>query len=150
MHAIQKKDAVGNLSEAIDYEEAKDLLKQMRWENRISTGYEALDGVLASLQALALELYVPIVCTAYLNRSLEHRKNKRPKLTDLNKVHISVDDLEQIVFLYRDRYYDHEGDERAELIVAKNDYGKTGTVKLAWDYATCRFEEIQKGVKSQC
>ena len=49
MHAIQKKDAVGNLSEAIDYEEAKDLLKQMRWENRISTGYEALDGVLGGL-----------------------------------------------------------------------------------------------------
>ena len=49
MHAIQKKDAVGNLSEAIDYEEAKDLLKQMRWENRISTGYEVLDGVLGGL-----------------------------------------------------------------------------------------------------
>lgn len=293
VHAIRKKDADGKLSKPIEYEEAKDLLKQMRWENRISTGYEALDEVLGglvrgnvtliagrpamgrssfalnmvsrisrqlsgtilvisprfradeltfrllkigtnlradsfldgslppetlsekcaecfhgrkssirfdtttyltleniwwhcnsipdlrlvvidnpeqiytlnencwiddrwrptpmpidhvltSLQALALELYVPIVCTAYLKRSLEHRKNKRPKLTDLKKLHILPDDLEQIIFLYRDRYYDYVSDEKAELIVAKNDYGKTGTVELAWDYATCRFEEIQK------
>ena len=49
--------------------------------------------------------------------------------------------IDQIVFLYRDRYYDPEGKEGAELIVAKVAQGDVGTVRLDWDDTTGRFLE---------
>lgn len=59
-------------------------------------------------------------------------------------IDFSADMVDQIIFLYRDRYYDPEGQEGAELIVAKGVQGDVGTVRLDWDYATRRFTERQK------
>ena len=95
-----------------------------------------------SLRELAQHLNVPVLCTAHLHRSLERRQNKRPHLGDLKKIGISKEMADQIIFLYRDRYYDPEGEEGAELIVARVAQGDVGTVRLNWDYATRRFTEI--------
>lgn len=110
----------------------------LRWKEN----YEAKDKSLGFLKNLALDLDIPVVCTTSLHRSLERRKNKRPKLSDLPKTDVPADLLDQILFLYRDRYYDPYGKEGAELIVAKNDFGATGTVELGWSYETCRFDEV--------
>ena len=91
---------------------------------------------LRSLQKLARTLNVPVLCTTNLHRSLEKRKNKRPHLGDLKKIGIPTDVADQIIFLYRDRYYDPEGEEGAELIIGKSVRGDTGTVNLDWDYTT--------------
>ena len=98
-------------------------------------------GVFQSLQKLAQSINVPILCPVHLHRSLERRKNKRPHLGDLKKIGLSADMVDQIIFLHRDRYYDPEGQEGAELIVAKVAQGDVGTVRLDWDYATRRFTE---------
>ena len=98
--------------------------------------------VFRSLRELAQHLNVPVLCTAHLHRSLERRQNKRPHLGDLKKIGISKEMADQIIFLYRDRYYDPEGEEGAELIVARVAQGDVGTVRLNWDYATRRFTEI--------
>lgn len=94
-----------------------------------------------SLQQLAQHWKVPVLCTAHLHRSLERRQNKRPHLGDLKKIGISKEMLDQIIFLYRDRYYDPEGTAGAELIVARVAQGDVGTIRLDWDYDTRRFTE---------
>ena len=104
--------------------------------------YEAKEKSLGFLKMLALDLDIPVICTTGLHRSLERRKNKRPKLSDLMKTDVPAHFVDQILFLYRDRYYDPYGQEGAELIVAKNNNGGTGVVELDWDYETCRFDEI--------
>ena len=109
-----------------------------RWEE----SYEPKDKSLSFLKKLAQDLDIPVVCTTSLHRGLERRKNKRPKLSDLMKTGVSAHLIDQIIFPYRDRYYDPYGEDGAELIVAKNKYGPTGVVQLDWDYETCRFDEI--------
>lgn len=107
-----------------------------RWGER-----EEPERLFRLLQKLARSLEVPILCTAHLHRSLERRKNKRPRLTDLKKCGIPEDMVDQILFLYRDGYYDPCGVDGAELIVAKAAQGKTGTVCLDWDCRTGRLTE---------
>ena len=109
--------------------------KGLSWEeNR-----EPRDAVLQALQALARELHVPILCTAHVHRSVEHRKNKRPRLTDLKKMETPAELVDQAVFLYSDRYYDPDGKAGAECMIAKSSRETTGLVELSWDPATGRF-----------
>ena len=111
--------------------------------------YETKEKSLGFLKMLALDLDIPVICTTGLHRSLERRKNKRPKLSDLTKTDVPAHLVDQILFLYRDRYYDPYGKEGAELIVAKNNFGATGVVKLCWDYGTCRFDEVTNNFTEQ-
>ena len=94
-----------------------------------------------SLRQLAHMLEVPVLCTSHLHRNLERRKNKRPRLGDLKKIGVDPEWLDQIIFLYRDRYYDSEGEEGAELIVSKVVQGDVGTVRLNWEGASKCFTE---------
>ena len=114
------------------------------WKDSHGTeaNYEPKDKSLVFLKRLAMDLDIPVICTTCLHRSLERRKNKRPKLSDLTKTDIPAHLVDQILFLYRDQYYDPYGKEGAELIVAKNNNGATGVVELGWDYGTCRFDEV--------
>ena len=102
---------------------------------------ESMDKIVRTLRALAQELDVAVLCTAYLPQSLERRKNKRPKLTDLKKVNLPADVADQIVLLYRDNYYNRESDSTAELEIAGTYFGDTGKVYLQWDGKTGRFSE---------
>jgi len=65
-------------------------------------------------------------------------------LGDLKKIGIDPEWLDQIIFLYRDRYYDSEGEEGAELIVSKVVQGDVGTVRLNWEGASKCFTERGK------
>ena len=117
--------------------------KPVDYSTRLTTWGEpeSPDVVFLSLQRLARYLKVPVICTSTLHRSLERRKNKRPRLGDLKKLGIPEALIDQVLFLYRDRYYDPEGEEGAEWIVAKVAQGNTGTLRLDWDHTTRRFTE---------
>ena len=112
--------------------------------------WEPMDRILRGLKDLAWELNVPVVCTTYLHRSLENRKNKRPRMSDLKKINLPEELADQIIFLYRDSYYCLGNDEMAECIVAKSNCGKTGTVTLEWNYATGRFCEVPNLGQDSC
>ena len=111
------------------------------WDNGlpVDKNSEPKDKVLQALKTLAEKLQVPVLCTACLHRSLELRKNKRPRLGDLKKTGIPAEVADQIVFLYRDRYYDYDGHDGAECIIAKSSQGKAGVLALSWEPATGRF-----------
>ena len=87
-----------------------------------------------SLKIMAKELNVPVVCLSQLSRANESRQDKRPILSDLRESGAIEQDADEVLFLYRDDYYNENSEEKnvAECIVAKNRHGETGTVKLQW------------------
>ncbi len=102
------------------------------------------------LKALARELKVPVVCLSQLNRASEQREGNRPRMSDLRESGSIEQDADVVVLLHREDYYHlhnpqwaEENPDKvntAELIVAKQRNGPTGTVHLTWDPKTTRFK----------
>ena len=86
------------------------------------------------LKALAKELAVPIIALAQLNRGPDARPDKRPKISDLRESGSMEQDADQILFVYRDDYYNPQSEHagKAEVLVSKNRHGETGSLFLAW------------------
>ena len=87
-----------------------------------------------SLKIMAKELNVPVLCLSQLSRANESRQDKRPMLSDLRESGAIEQDADEVLFIYRDDYYNKNSPEQnvAEVIVAKNRHGEVGTVKLQW------------------
>ena len=87
-----------------------------------------------ALKIMAKELNVPVLCLSQLSRANESRQDKRPLLSDLRESGAIEQDADEVMFLYREDYYNKDTPEQnvAECIVAKNRHGETGTVKLQW------------------
>ncbi len=87
-----------------------------------------------SLKIMAKDLNVPVVCLSQLSRGPEGRPDKRPMLSDLRESGAIEQDADEVMFLYRDDYYNKESADQGvmECIVAKNRHGEQGTVKLQW------------------
>jgi replicative DNA helicase len=97
-----------------------------------------------SLKELARELSCPVIALSQLSRSLERREDKRPMLSDMRDSGTLEEHADVVMFLYRPAYYerkkaeDEESAQRtlyaqaeeAELIIAKQRKGPTGTILL--------------------
>ena len=95
------------------------------------------------LKTLARELEVPIVALSQLNRAVESREDKRPRMADLRESGAIEQDADMVLLLHRPEYYDaNDQPGVAELIVAKNRNGPTGTVKLTFLKNLTRFENL--------
>ncbi|MDR0889269.1 MAG: replicative DNA helicase [Oscillospiraceae bacterium] len=95
---------------------------------------QAVSDISRALKIMAKELNVPVLCLSQLSRANESRQDKRPMLSDLRESGAIEQDADEVLFLYRDDYYNEDSEEKnvAECIVAKNRHGETGKVKLQW------------------
>jgi len=100
-----------------------------------------------SLKGLAKELNVPFLVAAQLSRGVESRSDKRPLLSDLRESGAIEQDADVVAFLYRDEYYNKETLKKghAEVIIAKQRNGRTGTVELAYLGALTKFANLHRG-----
>jgi replicative DNA helicase len=135
-------------------------------ENRVQEITEITTG----LKALAKELQVPIIALSQLSRQVENREDKRPQLSDLRESGSIEQDADVVIFVYRDEYYVQNSEPRrspdqiasdykdeaylaweekmnrargmADVIIAKQRHGPTGTVTLAFQAEFTRFSDL--------
>jgi len=94
------------------------------------------------LKGLAKQFEMPVIALSQLNRSVESRDNHRPRMSDLRDSGEVEQDADVIMMLYRDEYYNSETDYpgTAEVIVAKQRVGDTGSIRLGFAKECMRFE----------
>jgi len=126
-------------------------------ENRVQEITEITTG----LKALAKELNVPIIALSQLSRQVESREDKRPQLSDLRESGSIEQDADVVLFVYREEYYLKNQEPKtgsqehiewqakmedifgkAEVIIAKQRHGPTGTVQLAFQGEYTRFSDL--------
>ncbi len=121
-----------------------------RYENRT----QEVSAISRGLKALAKELRVPVVALSQLSRASEQRGgDKKPMLSDLRESGSIEQDADVVAFIHRDSYYnkDENGEEdpdsknKAEIIIAKQRNGPTGSVHLAYLAECTRFENMAFG-----
>lgn len=104
-------------------------------EHSCSNSTEQLSKIVRKLKQLAKEFSVPILMLSQVNRSVDTRIDKRPRLTDLSECGSIEDIADLVLMIYRENYYNYykSGLEIAEIIVAKHRLGAKGTIKLLYD-----------------
>ena len=112
-------------------------------ENRVAE----ISEISRSLKALAKELNVPVVALSQLSRAVDSRPNHRPILSDLRDSGAIEQDADVVAFLYRHSVYDPsdlESKGKAEVNIAKQRNGPTGTISVAFLEKTATFQNLAR------
>ncbi|WP_437722352.1 replicative DNA helicase [Sorangium sp. So ce861] len=127
-----------------------DYLQLMKGRDGVSSREQEISEISRGLKQLAKELKVAVIALSQLNRAVETRttKDKRPQLSDLRESGAIEQDADNIIFIYRDEYYNPETTNHkgiAELIVAKQRNGPTGKVLTRFTSSCTRFDNLAPG-----
>ena len=117
----------------------------------VESRQQQISEISRSIKAVARELYVPVIALSQLNRGSENRDGHRPRMSDLRESGSIEQDADVIALLHREDYYrqsepDFIPDNIAEVIIAKQRNGPTGTVKLTFDNKTTTFKNLASQV----
>ncbi len=144
-----------------------DYLQLMRWHRQVENRNQEISEIARSIKSLARELQVPVVALSQLSRQTERREGNRPMLSDLRESGAIEAEADVVMMIYRPDYYanrevrlenpteDDGGLERpddtqgevAEIIVAKQRNGPTGTVRLSFIPKFASFENLAYNVE---
>lgn len=133
-----------------------DYLQLMRGRGNAERREQEISEISRSLKGLAKELKVPVIALSQLNRGVETRTgNRKPTLADLRESGAIEQDADVIIFLYRDEVYNRDSNDnkgKAEIIVAKQRNGPTGTINLSFlshctrfvDYSDREYHDVEE------
>jgi replicative DNA helicase len=122
-----------------------DYLQLMHLGTRIESRQQEITTISRYLKALARELNIPVIVLSQLNRSPEGRTGNLPRMSDLRESGSIEQDADVVMLLHREDYYhsgekDYSPNSTANLIIAKQRNGPTGTVDLMFLNKFTRFE----------
>ncbi|MBN1361058.1 MAG: replicative DNA helicase [Sedimentisphaerales bacterium] len=114
---------------------------------KIESRQQEISTISRYMKSLARELDVPVVVLSQLNRAAEGREGHRPRMSDLRESGSIEQDADVVMLLHREDYYhrgeaDYQQDNIAEVIIAKQRNGPTGTVKMTFREKCTRFENL--------
>jgi len=124
-----------------------DYLQLVQGSNKRGASREQeISEISRSLKILAKEINVPVIALSQLSRAVEQRPDHRPMLSDLRESGAIEQDADIVIFLYRDDYYNKESEKKdiAEVIIAKQRGGSTGTVELLWMGNYTKFVNLER------
>ena len=123
-----------------------DYLQLMSGNSRNDSRQQEISEISRALKAIAREMEAPVIALSQLSRACEQRADHRPMLSDLRESGAIEQDADVVAFLYRDEYYfpDTEKKNQAELIIAKQCNGPTGTVDRTWMGQYTKFGNFLK------
>ncbi len=115
----------------------------------IESRQQEITAISRYIKALARELNVPVMVLSQLNRSSEGREGHKPRMSDLRESGSIEQDADVVMLLHREDYYHknedgYEPNNTAEVIIAKQRNGPTGTVKLVFREKVTRFENASR------
>ncbi len=127
-----------------------DYLQLMRCPAKERDGrQQEISEISRGLKSLGRELNIPIISMAQLNRAAEQREGNRPRMSDLRESGAIEQDADVVLLLHREEYYrrgsgepDPDIKNKAELIVAKQRNGPTGTIELVFNSRSTRFDNL--------
>ena len=95
---------------------------------------QEISDISRALKIMANDLKIPVIALSQLNRSVESRDVKEPRLSDLRESGAIEQDADMVMFLYREGAYNEEAEEpnRTKCIFAKHRNGETGYEYLTW------------------
>jgi replicative DNA helicase len=113
----------------------------------VESRQQQISEISRGIKSVARELNIPVLALSQLNRQSEGRDGHRPRMSDLRESGSIEQDADVIMLLHREDYYrmaepDFTPDNIAEIIIAKQRNGPTGTVKLTFLNKTTRFENL--------
>ncbi|MBF0341614.1 MAG: replicative DNA helicase [Magnetococcales bacterium] len=120
-----------------------DYLQLMQADGSQENRVQEISQISRGLKGLAKELDIPVLALSQLSRKVEERPNKRPILSDLRESGSIEQDADIVLFVHREEVY-KENDPSlaglAEVIVAKQRNGPTGSARLTFQKQYTRFE----------
>ena len=122
-----------------------DYLQLMEGTGGQESRQQEISTISRGLKGLARELQVPLIAISQLSRGVENRENHKPRLSDLRESGAIEQDADLVLLLYREEYYNPDKEDvrgKAEVIVAKQRNGPTGSVHLQFTASYMRFENL--------
>ena len=124
-----------------------DYMQLMEGTSGVESRQQQITEISRGIKGIARELNIPVICLSQLNRSSESRDGHRPRMSDLRESGSIEQDADVVMLLHREDYYrqtepDFVADNIAEVIIAKQRNGPTGTVKLTFDNKTTTFRNL--------
>ena len=121
-----------------------DYLQLIEPEDKRANREQQIAQITRRLKGIAKELEVPLIALSQLNRGVDLREDKRPRLADLRESGAIEQDADIVMFLHRPEAYNPEDRPGlAEVIVAKHRSGPTGLVNLEWRKQSMRFQSME-------